>query len=732
MKKANVAPMRGIQTLLLLASGAWSATGTAGRSGEECSAAGGAVCDDPQLSSATGVSLLSLTAKVSKQEQQEATPYVRLLEKSEALREAATAGQEKERHRAGGLKFESRASRIGNARRKTARRSNQQQKSEEAGRAASSKATSGFQAQQLAWRAKKAGWMRAESRVRNLASRAATQAASAARTKMVAEISAWQQDHAAVKKAANVSQESFERFLAETESSTDSCSARLHQSGIMLAHIKSHVMKAEKKRDAHLEVIKSETENLNATDATIAEAQAVLDEQTHQCNEEKDEAIRLLAQYTHEVAELEQIADPEVRAEVGKEEETEEAEEETEEMMLLELHHQDRQKKNAKKRKMKPWSKEQCLAFVGWSSNRTGGAPTSGSWKHTSAGSKVKKENSEYQQQVRPDEEVSSEKRKPNAVSSFAQVEPSSSDCDADKILLQEKFIEAHEELVKLVMEVKEESEDTTCAETAQATYDVETADLVTEREHASDKIQEAQDALSASTPVLEQMTAQLSVIQVTINDLTEECTAANDVSQYLKNVQQLIISTIGCPGMDALTLGVPLGTYKKLKLTVTKARHPSAVDCPPRGCMQLGGFQIRNKGMVVSNLNYARAQAGPLAASMRGETANSMLNTNLRWAWVDHSIPDHPAYAEINLVEPTTFDSFRLGTASNDPDRDPIRWKLEGKTGEHPDEEWEVLYCQSTDLAPPMQRSQWQPWVDIKRDEKTGLPEAALRVCAA
>merc|ERR1719262_941534 len=84
-----------------------------------------------------------------------------------------------------------------------------------------------------------------------------------------------------------------------------------------------------------------------------------------------------------------------------------------------------------------------------------------------------------------------------------------SEDCELDVTLMQEKFVEAHEMLIRLVLEVTEESEDKTCAEAAEGTFNAQTADMVSASERATDKIEESENALAALGPVLEEMTVE-------------------------------------------------------------------------------------------------------------------------------------------------------------------------------------------------------------------------------
>ena len=73
----------------------------------------------------------------------------------------------------------------------------------------------------------------------------------------------------------------------------------------------------------------------------------------------------------------------------------------------------------------------------------------------------------------------------------------------------------AHEQLVRLVIEVQKESEDTSCVESAQATFNAETSDMVAEQERATDKIEESQTFLVAIQPIFEEMRTQIQQVEM-------------------------------------------------------------------------------------------------------------------------------------------------------------------------------------------------------------------------
>lgn len=306
-----------------------------------------------------------------------------------------------------------------------------------------------------------------------------------------------------------------------------------------------------------------------------------------------------------------------------------------------------------------------------------------------------------------------------------------SEDCTTDLTLLQEKYVQAHSALLTLILEVTTESEDTTCTETATATYNTEISNMEAGRESATEKIEESETAMAALQPMLEEMRVEVSQVESLVSQITQECQASSEVFMYITTVYELIQTTLSCPGVDTLTLGVPVGTYKELRFTVTKIRDPNNEFLCENGCTQLAELELEDSNGLRVDTALAELKGGPLADHPHQEGPEMLTDQDLGTKWVDNSASNHAAYVTIVLEKPTRFERFRIGTANDMENRDPIRWKLEGKEeGQYA--EWETIYCQQTDLLPPETRNTWMDWITVERDTDTGKPEAALKVCAA
>jgi len=131
--------------------------------------------------------------------------------------------------------------------------------------------------------------------------------------------------------------------------------------------------------------------------------------------------------------------------------------------------------------------------------------------------------------------------------------------CNQQREKLQKIFSKAYNSVKDLKKDAKERSEDNTCQETANAKKASLLVPLVAQREQAAARIEYSESALSALAPVLKQVESRVEKLQAYVNDkLTPECEEATEVSKYLQDVRDLIISLQNCPGRDDFTLKIP------------------------------------------------------------------------------------------------------------------------------------------------------------------------------
>jgi hypothetical protein len=124
---------------------------------------------------------------------------------------------------------------------------------------------------------------------------------------------------------------------------------------------------------------------------------------------------------------------------------------------------------------------------------------------------------------------------------------------------LQRIFTKAYNAVKDLKKDAKERSVDETCQETADAKKASLLVPLVAQREQAAGRIEYSEAALAALEPVLKQVASRVDKLQAHIDSsLTPECEEASEVSKYLQDVRDLIISLQNCPGRNDFKLKIP------------------------------------------------------------------------------------------------------------------------------------------------------------------------------
>eukprot|EP00746_Dinoflagellata_sp_MGD_P167590 gnl/MRDRNA2_/MRDRNA2_98341_c0_seq1.p1 gnl/MRDRNA2_/MRDRNA2_98341_c0~~gnl/MRDRNA2_/MRDRNA2_98341_c0_seq1.p1 ORF type:complete len:746 (+),score=191.45 gnl/MRDRNA2_/MRDRNA2_98341_c0_seq1:178-2415(+) len=131
--------------------------------------------------------------------------------------------------------------------------------------------------------------------------------------------------------------------------------------------------------------------------------------------------------------------------------------------------------------------------------------------------------------------------------------------CNQQRKKLQRIFTKAYNAVKDLKQDAKERVEDKTCQETADAKRASLLVPLVSQREQATGRIEYSDQALAALKPVLQQVETRAGMLQDYIRiHLIPECEEATEVSKYLQDVRDLIISLQSCPGRDDFTLKIP------------------------------------------------------------------------------------------------------------------------------------------------------------------------------
>eukprot|EP00746_Dinoflagellata_sp_MGD_P074109 gnl/MRDRNA2_/MRDRNA2_29979_c0_seq2.p1 gnl/MRDRNA2_/MRDRNA2_29979_c0~~gnl/MRDRNA2_/MRDRNA2_29979_c0_seq2.p1 ORF type:complete len:516 (-),score=122.32 gnl/MRDRNA2_/MRDRNA2_29979_c0_seq2:74-1621(-) len=328
-------------------------------------------------------------------------------------------------------------------------------------------------------------------------------------------IASWRYNHSRLTQAAEEASVTLDEFIEAQQNSKDACSSRMLESKRSLDGLLHDLKSLSLQVEDHETVLEVETQNLKATELSI---QAVEDEHsraTQQCEEEREAALKEFMQYKAELKELKQIAKPSVRyEEVVEVKGMPEAPTEEAPALLEE----------------RTWSLESCEAFLAYA-----------------------KHHKDRKLLQEPNASASSDE---NAEESDS---PITMNCNQQRKKLQRIFTKAYLAVKDLKKEAKERSEDETCQETANAKKAAELVPLVAQRDQAAGRIEYSSSAIAALQPVLEQVDTRVEALKKHIEGfLMPECEEAGEVSKYLQDVRDLIISLQKCPGRDDFTLKIP------------------------------------------------------------------------------------------------------------------------------------------------------------------------------
>merc|ERR1719387_99502 len=336
--------------------------------------------------------------------------------------------------------------------------------------------------------------------------------------------------------------------------SDSACSARLMESKRALDGLLGDVKALSKQVDSHEAVLATEAENLNITTLAINAVNEEFAEDNKKCVQERKEAQKDLAQYKAELAELERIADPELRythilhvdlstpppeaklhanltdkddaapkpvakAKANKTEADKDAVEEAAAFAAEEAVSKP-SKPMAALLQGQVWTMEQCIAFLEYARRHSGSAAPSG-----------------------------------NATDARS--------CDERRKELQEEFTKAVKKIRELInMDTPERIEDKTCNETASAKKSTAMVPLTSQRDQAAARIQYANEAMAALDPVLALAREREEKLSNHIKDtLTKQCEDAAEVSDELQKIRDLILDLEKCPGRQDFTLEIPTTT---------------------------------------------------------------------------------------------------------------------------------------------------------------------------
>merc|ERR1719310_2527496 len=305
----------------------------------------------------------------------------------------------------------------------------------------------------------------------------------------------WRRRHLMQLGVLNETEKDLAKSIAEQKSTDVACSARLLQAKRKLDALLKETKTLSMQVDGHEEVLETENENLNVTKMSIAAVESDYDAAIEECEKQKKEALKDLKQYSAELKELEQIANPTATYNTAK----------IQQRSLLEIG---------------AFTREHCLAFVQFTQKHAG--------------------------------RFSALKDVPKKA------------CDEQREELQKAFTKAYKDLAALKKEAKERSEDTTCFEDAKSEKMAKLVPLTAATQEAVKKIEAATAAIASLEPILENLRERTDKLTHKIDEeLVPECFEADEVSEMLTKIREMILALEECPGKGDFALTIPKVTPK-------------------------------------------------------------------------------------------------------------------------------------------------------------------------
>lgn len=305
----------------------------------------------------------------------------------------------------------------------------------------------------------------------------------------------WRMRHSMYLSVLNETEKGLAKSIAEQKSTDVACSARLLSAKRKLDTLLKETKTLSLQIDGHEQVLETESENLNITKMSMEAVESDYDAAIEECEKLKKEALEDLKQYSAELKELEQIANPSAIY----------AKAPIQQRSLLEVG---------------AFTREHCLAFIEFAQ------------KHSRS--------------------VIALKQDPKKA------------CDEQREELQKAFTKAYKDLASLKKEAKDRSEDTSCFEDAKSEKMAKLTPLTAQREECVSKIEAATSAIASLEPVLDNLKERIEKLTHKIDEeLVPECFEADEVSETLTKIRELILSLEECPGRGDFALAIPKAVPK-------------------------------------------------------------------------------------------------------------------------------------------------------------------------
>jgi len=306
----------------------------------------------------------------------------------------------------------------------------------------------------------------------------------------------------------------IDSFIEEQRRSTDTCFAKLLEARRTLDGVTEKVLRLDEEISAQTEISKGNMMIVQDRFTASEEALKEKEDTGKDCEEQFEKAIEDLQHYRDELAELKQIANPEVRSKVASDLDYEQ---------LIEQHiasvgaQFDQQNSFLQMDASVQTNATMCQGMVNFLNRR-------------------------------------SEEKESNATKYTAL------DCDAMREVLQEEFTKSWEEITRLLQEGENlaQQQKELCYDEAKEVHNTKHASITQDIKDSTRSIQMAKDVISALQPLLDNARLEAEALAAHIQGLKSDCNVDTAVSDHLKTVRRLIQSLNECPGRNDFRLTVP------------------------------------------------------------------------------------------------------------------------------------------------------------------------------
>jgi hypothetical protein len=178
-----------------------------------------------------------------------------------------------------------------------------------------------------------------------------------------------------------------------------------------------------------------------------------------------------------------------------------------------------------------------------------------------------------------------------------------------------------------------------------------------------------------------------------TVGIETEIVPPANATTTYTLTAGRTGVPDTSTSSVTVRSVAGGEATYQYVRFKATKLRTGQST-----GLIQLGEFSFANNGSPVA----VSSVTNPGGASFENEAAGNLIDGDgVGNKWLDFN--NAPVIFDFGAA--TTIDAYSFYTANDAPDRDPIRWTLEGSSDQ---ENWTLIEHVDFDYPTPSDRNRF------------------------